>query len=162
MYTIIIEYCVGKQLYQETVNALSETRSKGIVIIGRDSSTCDLVLNDITKTVSRQHIEIYFDNQNYSLRLRNLTGNRHQPNITIVDGQCIVNQSIEVKTGSKIQLGQVFLNVKEVKILSQKQPKEKVYGVKCINGHQVSLNYLKDFCPYCGVSLQSSKTIYLK
>ena len=162
MYILTIEYYVGQQHYQHTINALHQTKHKGIVTIGRDANSCDLALQDITNTVSRKHITIYFDSQHSCLKLRNLTANRTQPNVAIVDGKPITNQSIEIKKGSHIQLGQMFLTIKQIQILTQKPLQEKIYGVKCGHGHHVSLDYLGDFCPHCGLSLQSSKTILLK
>ena len=95
MYILAIEYSIGQQVYQQKINALTQTKSQGIVTIGRDPANCDLVLAD--DTVSREHIKIYFDHRNHGLKLRNLTSNRPKnANVAIVDGNRITNQKIKL------------------------------------------------------------------
>ena len=164
MYKLTIEWLENAQLRAETFSATEAEQSKPIFRIGRDKQQCNIVVSDDTNTVSRLHAEIFLKEQ--KLCLRNATGARPQPNFVMVDGQKIIKQEVALKMGSKIQLGKLTLNVTALEIsppaanpLQSPQPSEQQeYGLQCINGHQVSYDHVKLFCPYCGTALQAVDT----
>ena len=161
MYTLTIEYYIGTTLYQQTIEAFRQTRTKGKVIIGRDSKTCDIVISDPTNRVSRTHIQIDFDPYTFVFTLTNLTAHSHKKNIAFVDGKQILNQTIEIRKGSTIQLGTIVIKVTELRSINSAKPHDIVYGLLCPRGHKVPLGYANTNCPHCGCSLQASKTIVL-
>ncbi|MEN9565725.1 MAG: hypothetical protein RLZZ69_921 [Cyanobacteriota bacterium] len=160
MYTITLEYLLGKDIQQQTIDAENETKTQGKIIVGRDPATCDFVVTDDTNTVSRQHIEIYYEpSKNNYLIVKNLTANRSRPNPVIVDTQTITNKAAQISSGSTIKLGNLVLQIKAIDWHSQKESEEAVFGVECLNGHRISLKYLNSFCPHCGYAVQSSQTV---
>lgn len=125
------------------------------VRIGRDASQCDIVLKDSTKTVSGLHIEIFFNAQNHTFYLRNLTRERDRPNPAWVDGQKVIQQEIGLKTGTTIQLGKVSLKVNIDSATGTKQ----VYGLKChVCGNVSPQADLSLVCRWCGTSLAAAET----
>ena len=166
MYKLTIEWLENAQLRAKTFSAAEAEQSKPIFRIGRDQQQCNIVVSDNTNTVSRLHAEIFLKPKEQKLYLRNATGERPQPNFVVVDGQKLIKQDIAIKTGSEIQLGKLTLNVTALEISSPaanplqnaQLSKQQEYGLQCINGHQVSYDHVKLFCPYCGTALQAVDT----
>ncbi|MEM7552819.1 MAG: FHA domain-containing protein [Cyanobacteria bacterium P01_A01_bin.84] len=99
----------GKQKRQ-TIYDQQPSKNYGTVRLGRDPLRCDIVLTN--PTVSGLHIEIFFDSQQRQFLLRNL----RSQNPPLVDGQQLVKGELPLFRGSKIHLGQQFLQVSEVSI----------------------------------------------
>jgi predicted component of type VI protein secretion system len=174
MYRFTLEWPEGSQLRSKTVSAAEAETLKPVFRIGRDEQQCDIVVNDETNSVSRLHAEILFKSEQNRLYLRNITGERSQPNLVIVDRQKILKQEIVLQMGSEIQLGHLKMKVKSLKIappsvdpppinppLINQPSQQQEYGLQCINGHQVSYDYVGLFCPFCGTALQAVDTIII-
>lgn len=164
MYEIALEWTEGNRQITQTITSEQTTKSPGKIRIGRDETQCDIVLNDFTNTVSRLHIEIFFDTIQNNLTLRNLTQTRQKPNPVIVDHKKIIQQEMPLKIGSQIKLGKWSLKVKHIQLPEnefQSGSNQGSYGVKCPNGHILAQNYLGDFCPYCGSAVQASETVLI-
>jgi predicted component of type VI protein secretion system len=160
MYTITLEYLLGEDIQEQTIDTEHETKTQGKVVIGRDPASCDFVVTDDTNRVSRQHIEIYQESpKNNYLIVKNLTANRSRPNPIIVDKKTITDKAAKISSGTKIKLGNLVIRIKAINWHSQKASEEAVFGVECINGHRISLKYLNSFCPHCGYAVQASRTI---
>ena len=89
----------GQQKTQQ-ISDHQASRNPGTFRIGRDPVQCDLVLSDVT--VSRLHIEIFFNQQQQNFYIRNLK----QGNPPLVDGQQLFQGEIPLRQGSAIRLGQ--------------------------------------------------------
>ncbi|AUT04128.1 peptide-binding protein [Nostoc sp. CENA543] len=96
-----------KQIYEQ-----QPSKKPGTIRIGRDQSQCDIVL--VPGTVSRLHVEIFFNSQQQSFYIRNLQPN----NPPLVDGQQLIQGERPINQGSVIHLGQVQLQVVAVNINS--------------------------------------------
>ena len=168
MYQFTLEWLEGSQLRSKTFLATEEKQLKAVLRAGRDQQ-CDIVIADDANSVSRIHAEIFFKLEQQNLYLRNATGNRPQPNFVIVDGHKVVKQEAVLKAGSKIQLGKLMLTVQSLEVsqpvasASQNQQllQHQEYGLQCINGHQVSYDHVRLFCPYCGTALQAVDTVII-
>lgn len=126
-----------------------------LVRIGRDAKECDVILKDSTKTVSGLHVEVYFNLQNNTFYLRNLTRSRDKPNSAWVDGKKIIQQEIPLKPGSTIQLGKMSLKV-NIEPAAGSKP---VYGLKChVCGNVSPQADLSLVCRWCGTSLAAAET----
>jgi predicted component of type VI protein secretion system len=155
MYTITLEWFEeGRQLSQ-TLSSQDNTKEQGKISIGRDQNQCDVVLDENEKSVSRLHAIISYDAQHQQLTIKNLTGNRENPNPVIVDGKAIALEEASLSEGSTIRLGKITITVKKLDLPQAPKP---VYGVRCVNGHKVPFEYLGDFCPHCGYALQAGHT----
>jgi len=164
MYGLTLEWSDGERQISQSISSEQTTKQQGTIRIGRDERQCDVVLNDSTITVSRLHVEIFYEATQNTLLLRNLTQNRQQPNPVVVDQQKIIQQETPLKVGSHIKLGKRSLKVKQIKLphkQSQQPSHQEVYGVQCPNGHILSQNYLGDFCPHCGNAVQASETVLI-
>jgi predicted component of type VI protein secretion system len=174
MYRFTLEWLERAQLRSKTVSALEAEERQTPFRIGRDEQQCDIVVNDETSSVSRLHAEILFKPEQSRLYLRNATGDRSQPNLVIVDGQKILRQEIVLQMGSEIQLGKLKMKVISLKVaqpvvnsFQRQQPKHQQpsqrqeYGLQCLNGHQVSYDHVRLFCPFCGTALQAVDTVII-
>lgn len=157
MYKITLEWIEEDRQRSETISSEDNTKEKGKIFIGRDENQCDIVLPLDEKTVSRLHVVIFYDFQQNCFLLRNLTSDRSQPNPVIIDGNKIIFEQAQVSLGSVIQLGKISLKTTQIETIESNQS----YGLKCINGHQIPYDYIGDFCPHCGFSLQAVQTIFL-
>jgi hypothetical protein len=73
--------------------------------IGRDPVTCDLVLPSVTQedlTVSKLHVEIYFDPTSDTFYLRNLKGENNPPQLY---GQRVYEAPVPIDKNGILQLG---------------------------------------------------------
>lgn len=84
----------------------------GTVRLGRDPDRCDIVLTGKDRTVSRLHVEIFFNKQQNNFYLRNLTAN----NPPVVDGQPLLQGEVALHQGSSINLGQMEVKVVAVSV----------------------------------------------
>ena len=157
MYKITLEWVEEGRQRLETISSEEETKEKGKIFIGRDENQCDIILPLDEKTVSRLHVLIFYDSQQNCFFLRNLTSDRSQPNPVILDGKKIIYEQATISSESVIQLGKISLKITQLETIQGKQS----YGLKCINGHEIPYDYIGDFCPHCGFSLQAVQTIFL-
>lgn len=82
--------------------------------IGRDAQKCDLIFPEVI-TVSREHIEIFFNSHDRRFYLRSLRDN----NPPEIDGQKIkTTTEIALKQGDTIKLGELTLKVHSVGTVS--------------------------------------------
>lgn len=172
MYQFTLKWIESDQLCSKTFSATEAEQRSAVFTIGRDEQQCDIVVSDSTNTVSRLHAEIFLKPERQKLYLRNATGERAQPNFVMVDRQKVVIQDIALKAGSEIQLGKLLITVAALEIsqprANQSQNEQsqnnrplqhQEYGLQCINGHQVSYDHVRLFCPYCGTALQAVNTV---
>ncbi|MBE9214289.1 FHA domain-containing protein [Plectonema cf. radiosum LEGE 06105] len=157
MYKITLEWFEEGHQRSRTFSSKDNTKEKGKIFIGRDEEKCDIILPLNEKSVSRLHVVIFYDFQKNCFLLKNLTSDRPQPNPVIVDGKKIIAQQANISLGTVIQLGKITLKIRQLDIIKSQQ----LYGLKCPNGHQIPFDYVGDFCPHCGFSLQAGQTIVL-
>ncbi|NJN13121.1 MAG: FHA domain-containing protein [Richelia sp. RM2_1_2] len=157
MYQIILEWFEEGHQRSQTLSSESNTREKGKIFIGRDEDKCDIILPINEKSVSRLHVVIFYDYQKNCFLIKNLTSDRPQPNPVIVDGKTIIYQQANISSGTIIQLGKIALKIRQLETIKSKQS----YGLRCLNGHQIPYDYIGDFCPHCGFSLQGVETTFL-
>ena len=145
MSRLILEWQENQQALTEMINGEKATRNMPTTI-GRNPS-CDIRLNDRSKTISGVHIGIFFELTTNNFYLLNLTCDRPQPNPAIIDGRKIFTEEVILHTGSKIQLGkEVKLQVKAIE--KQVQRKSKCSHPK--TPHVLPLEYLHGNCPIDG------------
>jgi len=164
MHRLTLEWVECDRTLSQSISSEKATKIPGLIRIGRDAAKCDVVLNDTTNTVSGLHVEIFFESRTNEFFLRNCTKDRAQPNPALVDGRRIIQEEIPIRIGSRIQIGKMVLNVKDIQLpqgVSQQAQEKTVYGVQCINGHIVSYKYVGDFCPHCGTGLQAVGTVVM-
>ena len=152
------------------------------VRIGRDPVRCDVVLSH--PTVSGLHIEIYFDPQQGSFRLRNL----RESNPPRLNGHVLVRDEATIKPGDQLYLGDLCVQVKPVTsppasphtvLLSPDRESapniptsgetpgasgfnRPTYGLLCPSCRQTAAYEQLDLgCPWCGTSLASAQSILL-
>ena len=157
MYKITLEWIDKNLQRSEQISSEDNSKEKGKIFIGRDNNQCDVILPIGEKSVSRLHAVMFYDFQNHCFFLRNLTSNRLQPNPIIVDGKTIISEQVIIALGSVIQLGRIFLKVRLLEPIQS----QKSYGLRCLNGHEFPYDYIGDFCPHCGFSLQAVETTFL-
>ncbi|MEO1431826.1 MAG: FHA domain-containing protein [Cyanobacteria bacterium J06633_8] len=156
MYRITLEWTEEGRTRSQTISDTDNTKEIGKIIIGRDENQCDIALPKSEKTVSRLHVEIFYDSHRKGWFLKNLTGNRPSPNPVVVDGKMIILEEVLLSIGTIFKLGRITLKVTDIEIIQSE------YGVKCQNCmRQIPYDYIGDFCPYCGYSLQANETTYL-
>lgn len=156
MYRINLEWTEEGRTRSQTISDTDNTKEVGKILIGRDEKQCDIILPSSEKTVSRLHIEIFYDSHRKGWFLKNLTGNRSSPNPVVVDGKMIILEEVLLSIGTVFKLGRITLKVTDIEI------NQSTYGVKCQNcRRQIPYDYIGDFCPFCGYSLQANETTYL-
>lgn len=174
MHKFTLEWSEGNHLRSKTVALTAAESLETIYRIGRDQQQCEIVINDDTGTVSRLHAEIFLKPEQQMFYLRNATGSRPDPNFVMVDSQKVLKQEVGLKAGSHIQLGKLKLIVKSLEISQppasqspashpqgQQLLEHQEYGLQCINGHRVSYDHVRLFCPYCGTALQAVETVVI-
>jgi eukaryotic-like serine/threonine-protein kinase len=105
---LTLEWFEAGELKTQRIIEHQQTRNPGVFRIGRDPNACDLVLSEIT--VSRQHVEVFFDNQSQCFYLRNLNHN----NPPLLNGQSLPNSEVTLSQGNIIRLGQTELRVVDI------------------------------------------------
>ena len=100
---------------QERTKVLNDqllSKNPGTIRIGRDPAQCDIVLQDSTLSVSKLHVEIFFNHQQQGFYLRNL----RSTNPPQVDGKSLVQGEMLLRQGSLITLGKMTLKVIEISL----------------------------------------------
>jgi len=100
----------NRQTKNQTILENQLTKNQNVFRIGRDAQKCDLIFPEVI-TVSREHIDIFFNPQDKGFYLRSLREN----NSPEIDGQKInTTTEIALKQGNTIKLGELILKVVEV------------------------------------------------
>ncbi|MBO1347417.1 MAG: FHA domain-containing protein [Hormoscilla sp. GUM202] len=89
----------------ETIREQQPSKHPGTVRLGRDPTTCDIIFKD--QTVSRLHVEIFYDRRRGSFCLRNLKPD----NPPMVDEQIVGSGEVTLSSGNIIHLGQIEIKV---------------------------------------------------
>lgn len=157
----------------QTIQNGQQSKNPGTVRIGRDPTKSDLVLSH--PTVSGLHIEIFFDRQLQEFRVRNL----RQSNLPLVDGKILSSEEAKLSEGSRINLGQVELEVVDVSATAVAAPQTMLlspqptpgyspptapstYGLQCPKCSRISpYAQLDAGCPWCGTSLAAAASVVL-
>ncbi|MGL5060446.1 MAG: FHA domain-containing protein [Microcoleus sp.] len=168
MYKVTLEWIEAGRERSQTFTSAQATKSPGAIRIGRSKEQCDLVLSETESSLSRLHVEIFFNTNTNNFWVRNLTRDRPtaKRNPIIVDGQKILDAEVSIQSGSQIQLGKIALKIGAIEQLETQQIDDSsgqpVYGIKCPSGHIVPYDYLGLFCPHCGKAIQSGESDVLK
>ncbi|MDB9390267.1 FHA domain-containing protein [Microcystis aeruginosa] len=110
---------ISKQISQADIN--TDNRFKGIMRIGRDKNSCVIHLEN--ETVSRQHAEIYFNQEKKRLFIKSLQP-KGTKTITMVDDQNLPEgKELPLKESGTITLGTQKLEYTKQKEISQKESK---------------------------------------
>jgi pSer/pThr/pTyr-binding forkhead associated (FHA) protein len=95
---------LGKEI-EKHISSQQVTKNKDSIVIGRDSSLCDVVLND--RTVSSVNIEIIFNSQHQKFFVKKLKAT----NPPFVDNKELSGEELILYQGSIIKLGDLDLKV---------------------------------------------------
>jgi pSer/pThr/pTyr-binding forkhead associated (FHA) protein len=151
MNELTLEWEEANRVKTEIISDQQPSKHLGSVRIGRDLADCDIVLGD--RTVSRLHIEIFFDKKQHCFKLRNLKGNNNPP---LVNGQQIIHDEVALHQGSIIILGRKIIKVIDISITSVNQ----VYSLKCpACCRALPYDFLISGCPYDGHSLADAISV---
>ncbi|XZN99210.1 MAG: FHA domain-containing protein [Microcoleus sp.] len=157
----------------QTIENGQPSKNLGTVRIGRDPGKCDLILSH--PTVSGLHIEIFFNQELQEFEVRNL----RPSNPSLVDGKILAQGEAKLRSGSRIRLGEVELEVVSVSatevgivptvLLWEKQTQvsaqptvPSTYGLLCPKCARTSpYAQLSAGCPWCGTSLAAAASVFL-
>jgi predicted component of type VI protein secretion system len=156
----------------QTIENGQPSKNPGSVRLGRDPAQCDIVFSD--SSVSGLHVEIFFDRELQEYAVRNLRAS----NPPLVDGKILASGEAILKSDSRINLGQVEIevNVTEVHLaapltvllgtppvqISSQPTQPPTYGLLCPKCSRVSpYAQLSAGCPWCGTSLAAAASVVL-
>ncbi len=105
MHELTLEWFEGEQRRVQAILERQPSKNPGTFRIGREPAACDLVLSE--PTVSRLHVEIFFNPQQQGFYLRSL----RESNPPMVNGQSLPTGEVLLNQGSSLQLGQMELKV---------------------------------------------------
>lgn len=105
LHELTLEWFEAKEHRTQTIIENHPTKNLGTFRIGRDPGLCDLLLSE--PTVSRLHVEIFFNPHQQCFYLRSL----NQNNPPVVDGQLLLTGEIALHEGSNVRLGQMEFTV---------------------------------------------------
>jgi len=106
MNEIIISWQEKDLTKIKTIRELQPSKNPGTVRLGREPSNCDIIFGD--PSISRVHVEIFYNNQYDKFYLRNLKSN----NPPIVDNELVVKPAeVVLNNNSVICLGQTKIKV---------------------------------------------------
>ena len=106
MNEIIISWQEKDLTKIKTIRELQPSKNPGTVRLGREPSNCDIIFDD--PSISRVHVEIFYNNQYDKFYLRNLKSN----NPPIVDNELVVKPAeVVLNNNSVICLGQTKIQV---------------------------------------------------
>lgn len=157
----------------QTIQNGQDSKNPGTARIGRDPTKCDVVLSH--PTVSGLHVEIFFDRQLQEFKVRNL----RDSNLPVVDGKILAGREAKLTEGSRINLGQVQLEVISISaavvatpqtvllsgpptVASSRPTAPSTYGLQCPKCSRVSpYGHLEAGCAWCGTSLAAAASVVL-
>ncbi|PLZ96259.1 hypothetical protein CEN50_19275, partial [Fischerella thermalis CCMEE 5268] len=122
MHKITFEWMEGSQIRSQTISSDEQTIVANKIRIGRDSSLCDVVVEDPTNQVSRLHAEIYFNPKLDSFCIRNATWDQTNTNVLFVDEILVTEEEKLLHSGSIIKLRDIPLKIVEIQLNQSKQP----------------------------------------
>ncbi len=112
MNEIIISWQEKDLTKTKTIRELQPSKNPGTVRLGREPSNCDIIFGD--PSISRVHVEIFYNNQYDKFYLRNLKSN----NPPIVDNELVVKPAeVVLNNNSVICLGQTKLKLSITRII---------------------------------------------
>ncbi len=120
MHKITLEWQEENQNISRTISSEYQTKTPGLIRIGRDPSQCDILIQDPTNRVSRLHAEIFFDFNKNSFYIRNVTLNQGQPNIILVNDKLVVEEEVlAIHNEIKLRDFQIrIVNIEVEKVIS--------------------------------------------
>lgn len=110
---LILEWVEQGRPKTRSIRENQPSKHSGTVRIGRDPTVCDIVLPE--PTVSKLHVEIFFNPQYRCFSLRTL----NKSNPPIVDGETISAGEVILHQGSRVQLGYIDLRVADITLNPQ-------------------------------------------
>lgn len=148
MQEITLQWHLHDQDHSYTVRSTDE------VAIGRRDD-CEIVLP--FATISRRHALIYA--QGDTFYVRNLS---HTNTVRVNDEDRLThNQTAILESGDIIRLGPVELTVKaQEPAPDYDEMAKKTLKIRCSNCGQVTDYNPESFCPWCGMSLAGSQTVF--
>ena len=105
VHELTLEWLEGEQRRVQVILERQPSKNPGTFRIGRDPAACDLVLSE--PTLSRLHVEIFFNPQQQCFYLRSL----RESNPPMVNGQSLLTGEVVLNQGSSLRLGQMELKV---------------------------------------------------
>ena len=100
MNEIIISWQEKELTKTKTIRELQPSKNPGTVRLGREPSNCDIIFDD--PSISRVHVEIFYNNQYDKFYLRNLKSNN--PPIEVNMSAELNSASCTLKDPGKILL----------------------------------------------------------
>ncbi|MGG6267341.1 FHA domain-containing protein [Leptolyngbya sp. AN03gr2] len=170
MYRLTLEWQENSRNCSQNVSSQEQTKQSGTIRIGRDRERCDVVLQhpdrSIERTVSGLHIELFWNESEQRLYVRNLTRDRTPPNPAFVDGKKIIDQEIAIAENSNIKLGKMTVRIKALELDSkpahQPEPvRANRFVCKCTNpkgAHILPADYSLLTC-HCGYQVLGATMI---
>lgn len=170
MYRLTLEWQEDTRNCSQTLSAQDQTKQAGAIRIGRDRERCDVVLQhpdrNIERTVSGLHLELFWNEAEQRIYVRNLTRDRIPPNPALVDGQTVIDQELPIAENSNIKLGKMTVRVKVLELEShqvhQQQPvRANRFVCKCTNpkgAHILPADYSLLTC-HCGYQVLGATMI---
>jgi hypothetical protein len=116
MHKITFEWMEGSQIRSRTISSDEQTIVAKKIRIGRDSSLCDVVVEDPKNQVSRLHAEIYFNPNLDSFCVCNATWDQTNPNVLFVDEILVTDEEKILHSGSIIKLREIPLKIVEIQL----------------------------------------------
>ncbi len=105
MQELTLKWTESNLVRIETIREQQPSKHPDTVRLGRDPATCDIIFKD--QTVSRLHVEIFYDRRRGSFCLRNLKPD----NPPMVDDQIVGSAEVTLSFGNIIHLGQTEIKV---------------------------------------------------
>ncbi|MBE9221262.1 FHA domain-containing protein [Cyanobacterium stanieri LEGE 03274] len=165
MYSVTLAWQENREIHTRTITENDYTLRPQRIIIGRgEEKECDIILKHsdptIIKTVSKTHLEIFYDQEKNKLFAQNLTKNRQppkQPNPIIINGKKIIHDILEIHKKTVIKLGKITLVVRNIELPDRTGE----YIVKCSGQkkHILPPEYEGLNCPYCGYVVFTGTTL---
>jgi len=170
---LTLEWTEAGVRQNQTIQNGQPSKNQGTVRIGRDPGKCDIVLSH--PTVSGLHIEIFFNQELQEFEVRNL----RPSNPPLVGGKILAQGEAKLRSGSRIHLGEVEIDVVWVSVTEVGIPhrvllcEEKIpssslptgpsrYGLQCPKCRRISpYAQLSAGCPWCGTSLAAAASVFL-
>ena len=156
MKEIILSWNNKSSFESKTIRPDQPSKKPGKVRIGRDPSECDIVLPSASQedlTVSKLHVEIYFDGRSDRFYLRNLKGEKNPPKVY---GHTIHEEPAALNKDGIIYLGkrELKVTIKEIRELPKPLicPRCKT-GYTYEEGAKMAGRCLKDGFPLHGDSI---------
>lgn len=188
MNRLTLEWVELGQVRTQTIIDQTPTKHPGTFRIGRDPQQCDLIVQH--PTVSKLHIEIFFNPQQSKFYLRNL----RDTNPPLVDQHWVTDGIAPLHPNSVLLLGQLEMRVREVNLAllptvvtpppgafrpapppaprAVSSPSGQVplpqaaghlsYGLQCPKCQRISpYEHLEVGCAWCGTSLAAAPSILI-